>query len=314
MGTTQLPWALSWIVDDLNRDTGFAMLNASIDPDDREVFDELAAGHRIIGSASYGHFPLFHEAYGGKRGDDPREGWKRPEVLACEAWAHCFRDPDQYLPPGKPRMLVSTSDFVEICRVWKVGRRESPPAKRWDLIYTCLPDWFNAMTKNWELAKSCAVRLAEAGARVLLVGCFAIPDAPRHPNIETRPQLRWSEMLQATAQSRIAFFPNCMDASPRALTEAIALDVPVLVNRQILGGWKYVEPETGRFFDDDDDVVSAFFDCLASSFQPRQWLLDHGYGQDGAARRLAAELQALVGPSEKQLNYALPTSQPPDAT
>ena len=105
-----------------------------------------------------------------------------------------------------------------------------------------------------------------------------------------------------------------MDASPRALTEAIALDVPVLVNRQILGGWKYVEPETGRFFDDDDDVVSAFFDCLASSFQPRQWLLDHGYGQDGAARRLAAELQTLVGRSEKQLNYALPTSQPPDAT
>ena len=90
------------------------MLNASIDPDDREVFDELAAGHRIIGSASYGHFPLFHEAYGGKRGEDPREGWERPEVLACEAWAHCFREPDQYLPPGKPRMLVSTSDFVEI--------------------------------------------------------------------------------------------------------------------------------------------------------------------------------------------------------
>src|ERR1700683_4649845 len=312
MGTTELPWALSWIVDEHNRDTGFAMLNAPIDPDVREVFDEVAAGHRMIGSTSYGQFPLHHEAYGGNGGEDPREGWKRPEVLACGAWAHRFRDPDLYLPPGKPRMLVSTSDFVEVSRVWKVGHCDSPPAKRWDLIYVCLPDWFNAMTKNWDLAQPCAIRLAKAGARVLLVGCSAMPDVPRHPNIETRPQLRWSDMLQATAQSRLALFPNGMDASPRALTEAIALDVPVLVNRQILGGWKYVRPETGRFFDDEDDVVNAFFDCLTSSFQPRQWLLDHGYGRDGAARRLAAELQALVGPSERQLNYALPTSQPPD--
>ena len=56
MGTTELPWALSWIVDEHNRDTGFAMLNAPIEPDVREVFDEVAAGHRMIGSTSYGHF------------------------------------------------------------------------------------------------------------------------------------------------------------------------------------------------------------------------------------------------------------------
>ena len=197
-------------MDEHNRDTGFAMLNAPIEPDVREVFDEVAAGHRMIGSTSYGQFPLHHEAYGGNGGEDPREGWKRPEVLACEAWAHCFRDPDLYLPPGKPRMLVSTSDFVEVSRVWKVGHCDSPPAKRWDLIYVCLPDWFNALTKNWDLARPCAIRLAEAGARVLLVGCSAMPDVPRHPNIETRPQLRWSDMLQATAQSRLAFFPNGM--------------------------------------------------------------------------------------------------------
>ena len=211
-------------------------------------------------------------------------------------------------------MLVSTSDFVEVSRVWKVGHGDSPPAKRWDLIYVCLPDWFNAMTKNWDLAQPCAIRLAEAGARVLLVGCSAIPDTaspPKHRDPATAPMERHAPSHGPVSPG---LFSQRHGRVTRALTEAIALDVPVLVNRQILGGWKYVGPETGRFFDDEDDVVNAFFDCLASSFQPRQWLLDHGYGHDGAARRLAAELQALVGRSERQLNYALPTSQPPDVT
>ena len=190
MGTTELPWALSWIVDEHNRDTGFAMLNAPIEPDVREVFDEVAAGHRMIGSTSYGQFPLHHEAYGGNGGEDPREGWKRLEVLACEAWAHCFRDPDHYLPPGKPRMLVSTSDFVEVSRVWKVGHCDSPPAKRWDLIYVCLPDWFNALTKNWDLAQTLCHSTrgswcTGAPRRVLCHARYASP--PEHRDPATAP-------------------------------------------------------------------------------------------------------------------------------
>ncbi len=73
----------------------------------------MAADHRVIGFTHYGPFPLYHEAYDNRAKDQPaKAGWDRPEVQACEAWAHCFRDPDRYLPPGTPRMLISGSDFI----------------------------------------------------------------------------------------------------------------------------------------------------------------------------------------------------------
>jgi glycosyltransferase involved in cell wall biosynthesis len=305
-----LTWALRWIVDSDRRDTGFAMLRRGLGRRDRPAFEALAADHRFIGFTHYGPFPLYHEAYDGP-GRRPQAGWARPEVAACEAWAHCFRDPDRYLPPGRPRMLMSGSDFVPERQAWRVACADGRPPKRWDLVYSCLPTWLNELQKNWDLGRACLLALARAGARVAVVGRAGLPGLPDHPNLDYLPQLPWSEMMRVTAAARMAFLPNWWDASPRVITEALAVDVPVLVNRQILGGWKYVAPETGGFFDDEADVVEAFWAVLDGPLQPREWLLASGYGQDSAARRLAAELAALGGPVRGELAYALPTSDPP---
>jgi glycosyltransferase involved in cell wall biosynthesis len=308
-----IPWALRWIVDSSRRDTGFAMLRRGIQNRDRAAFDTMAAGHRMIGFTHYGPFPLCHEAYAWQmKGKQRQEAWERPEVKACEAWAHCFRDPDHYLPPGPPRMLISGSDFVNenavINAAWAGGR----PVKRWDVVYSCLPSWLNELQKNWDLARSCLMRLAGAGARIVVAGRSGVPGVPRHPNIDYLSMLPWPEFMRVTASARVAFLPNWWDASPWVMSEALALDVPVLVNRQILGGWKYVAPETGLFFDDETDVVDAFFALLDTPVHPRDWLLANGYGQRAAAERLAAELRALGGGSRAaELNYALPTSDPP---
>jgi hypothetical protein len=107
------PWPLRWIVDEYGRDTGFAMLRRPLQAVEEPAFEQMAADHRMIGFTHYGPFPLYHESYDGRaKGRAPREGWDRPESQACGAWAHCFRDPGQYLPPGKPRWLISGSDFV----------------------------------------------------------------------------------------------------------------------------------------------------------------------------------------------------------
>jgi hypothetical protein len=301
---------MRWMVDEHGRDTGFAMVRRGLDPGHRPAFDTLAADHRMIGFTHYGPFPLYHDAYDGPaRAATPRAGWDRDEVRACEAWAHCFRDPDHYLPPGTPRMLVSGSDFVDAGMAWRLACDGGRPAKRWDLVYSCLPGWLNELQKNWDLARACALLLAEAGARVAMVGRAGLPGCPDHPNIDYLPQLRWDMMMQVTAASRIAFVPNWWDASPRVITEALAVDVPVLVNRRILGGWKYVTPQTGAFFDDETDVVDAFFALLDGDQHPRDWLLANGYGVQAAARRLAAELRALDGPGQSEPTFALPTSE-----
>jgi hypothetical protein len=306
-----IPWPLRWIVDEDRRDTGFAMLRRSIQASQRDAYEEMAAGHRMIGFTHYGLFPLFHEAYDGKaKAASPESGWERPEVMGCEAWAHCFRDPDRYLPPDKPRMLMSGSDFVDEKYAWKLAYGDGRPGKRWDLVYSCPPTWLNELQKNLDLAKACVMPLAEAGLRIAMVGRAGVPGMASHPNIDCLPQLPWSAFLRVTAASRAAFLPNWWDASPRVLTESLALDVPVLVNQRILGGWKYVTAETGVFFHDETDVVDAFQVLLDAPVHPRDWLLAQGYGRDPAARRLAAELRAL---GDNDVAYALPISEPPRA-
>lgn len=55
----------------------------------------------------------------------------------------------------------------------------------------------------------------------------------------------------------------------------MCLDVPILVNRHIVGGWKYVNSETGTFFDSVDNVVPAYMDIMArmqrGELHPREW-------------------------------------------
>ena len=45
----------------------------------------------------------------------------------------------------------------------------------------------------------------------------------------------------ARAARRFAYIPQVHDASPRVTTQALMNDVPLLMNRNIMGGWKYVE-------------------------------------------------------------------------
>ena len=107
------------------------------------------------------------------------------------------------------------------------------------------------------------------------------------------------------AQSRAGFFPNVLDASPVFLTEALCLDVPVVVNRRILGGWKYVRPDTGRFFTSENDVTAAVAACLSESFAPRSWFRAvHGPGN--AASRLASFLGQVAARSPMAASEAVP--------
>lgn len=89
----------------------------------------------------------------------------------------------------------------------------------------------------------------------------------RHPIIDAE--------MRVDGCHRVLFAPNLHDASPRVLAEALCLDVPILVNRHIVGGWKYVHSETGAFFDSIDNVVPAFRDIInglqRGDLHPREW-------------------------------------------
>ena len=63
---------------------------------------------------------------------------------------------------------------------------------------------------------------------------------------------------------------------------------------QILGGWKYVTPSTGVFFDNEDDVAQAAAQCLPGPTDPRAWF-QANYGPMRSSLRLSGFLHSLDG-------------------
>lgn len=309
-----LPWAVRLVVDQDGQDTGFAWLRGQIDEEDREAFDEVAATHRLIGTMQWWGFPLAEYSWGADgyevTPDRPLANpWSRPEIAACEAWTCCARDPARYLPPTTPRFMISESDFVDTDAVWEAayGPWSDPLVpKRWDVICAFDGDRAHEVEGNWGLARRCLERLAgDQGLSVLLVGRSGMPDIPDLPTVEVRPDLSWDESVGCLARSRLALFANHMDPSPQFMTEALATGVPVLAHSGLLGGWHYVQPETGRFFDSESDVAVAALRCLSTDYDTRSWL-DRSFGRDRSARALADFLRGIGGPSD--LRYALPTT------
>jgi hypothetical protein len=66
--------------------------------------------------------------------------------------------------------------------------------------------------------------------------------------------LNQQEFFTYISKSRWVFLPQICDASPRVSTQALSMDKPLLMNRNIMGGWKYLVPGvTGEEFHDIHD-------------------------------------------------------------
>ncbi|MFF0753107.1 hypothetical protein [Streptomyces sp. NPDC004267] len=268
-------------------------------------------GCRFVGATSHLGFP----------GAGFRD--ERDYGLLCEGWLHCFRDPDRFLPPNGPRALVSESDFTDPRRVdpyrlgpYRLGShrcgphragprpapRGLPPELVADVVHVSGAEPWRQRAKNWPLGARCLGRVAgETGLRVLVVD--APPGADPRPGVRLTGPLEWPLLLAVIAAARCLFVPAVLDASPRVLAEALCLDVPVVVNRAILGGWQYVNAFTGVFFDGVDDVVPAVLEAVGTAARPRTWFMAH----HGPARAGARVLRLLRGldPSLPALSHVL---------
>merc|ERR1711879_563532 len=80
-----------------------------------------------------------------------------------------------------------------------------------------------------------------------------IPKSCEGKMVQTTYLERQDDFFSYVKQSRFLFLPQVHDASPRVASQALALNVPLLMNRNLIGGWKYLQPETGEFFNDMAD-------------------------------------------------------------
>ena len=89
-----------------------------------------------------------------------------------------------------------------------------------------------------------------------------------------------SKVASIMERCRFGLFPNKSDCSPLLLTESIVRNKPVLVNEEIVGGWKYVNDQTGCFFSINrlSEFDFTIDKILSSEFYPRDnFMLQYGF-------------------------------------
>ena len=279
-------WPLIGIADERGRLLPYVGLQQpAMTREEEEDIRELEARVSFVGFTSLLTFPRWRPA------DDPFD-----YTSLCRGWCHCFRNPDQYLPAGVPAVLNAFSDFIDYQRTSRDALLPGGPAvgPAWDFLYVCPAESAKAMVKNWPLASRCLpVLCGELGLRGIVVGRRQIGDLPECADrLTVTDELPWPALMRVLANSRMLFVPNEQDPSPRLMAEALCMDVPVVVNRRILGGWHYVNPFTGVFFDDEGDVGAAVRDCLTSWTSPRRWFIAH-HGPLHAGERLRRLLRDI---------------------
>jgi len=224
-------------------------------------------------------------------------------VGSIRNWLCCFSDPKGYGFTDKNNLIeMSESDFYDIDTTDEVdsgagagsgsaGSGAGADDKKYDFIYICLKDndktcpldaW-NAVNRNYRVARECfPIMIREFGLKGLVVGRVGCGlEAEYGDQIEVTDMLEYWDLQQRMRQSRFLFVPNIYDASPRVVSECLTKNVPVLMNRRILCGSKYVDYETGEFFNDQYDVRYALNSLLSKidTISPQKWWKTHYGGQ-----------------------------------
>ena len=210
-----------------------------------------------------------------------------------DAWCHCFRDPDKFINPKKPKLLLSESDFIDRRYIEICSDREA----QWDAFYFTMGGDKSARRKGLSLFIKMLPELAERNMKVIVINYTNKPlhfvsagerqmwkQYSEHVNY-SQNKLGSRATARLMAKCRFGIFPNDSDCSPLLLTECLARNKPVLVNKGILGGWKYVNSETGVFFD-KKCIGRRLDDIRRKDLNPREYFVkNHGF--ENAAKQLA---------------------------
>lgn len=275
-------WPIQRVLTPTREPTGWALVHAPVQSPHRMrlLADLRRDGTRFVGMSSDTTFP--------------RSASHGPidYTHLCEAWCHCSRAPEEFLPAVMPRMRLSLSDFVHPLEVIDLACTV-PSGASFDFVHVTAAEPWKAEAKGWPLALRCLPRLGdELGLRGLVVGADGSMVQPIR-GLTWRPFLPRAQFLSLLARARFLFVPNAADASPRVLAEALSLDVPLLMNRGIVGGWHYLNRRTGVPFDSESDVAVGALSCLAErTWRCRAWFEAH-HGPRRSGTRLARLLSRL---------------------
>ena len=271
----------------------------------QKYYEYIENGIHVFGITAYKSFPRI--ITDGTEGDyETNDDFDYTGNI--KNWLCCFNRPHEYGFTDENNLIVmSESDFYD-------AQDATVTKKKYDFIYVCLKDstpncpinGWNAVNRNFKLAKKCfPIMINEYGMNGLVVGRVDCGlEGIYGDKLEVTDMLEYHVLQERMSQSRFLFVPNIFDASPRVISECITKNVPVLMNKDILCGSKYITYETGEFFESEYDLRPALNKLLnkMDSISPKEWWKKN-YGTDKAEKKLRDFLnQAFPGPLSNIIN------------
>ena len=254
----KVKWPFINLQDENGENINMLCIRGPIDKkEDKDFFNKsLKKGIKFLGCSSYLSFPGLclnkHDKCHKSIPEFQGKPYYHEDYVI--GWAHGFREPDKYIKNNIPKILISESDFCDNNKLDKGNIKII-----YDFIVHCPKDkecdngWYHH-NKNWILCKKTIETLCnkfnQKGILVGRTGCNV--DIKNPKNFEEVDFLKYDKYIEKLKQSKFIIIPSFEDSSPRTLTEAMTLNMPALVNKNILGGWKYVNDKTGIFYDEND--------------------------------------------------------------
>lgn len=248
-------------------------------------------GIHIFGITAYKTFPN-NKLFGKEEGEYERND-DFNYVGEIKDWLCCFSNKETYgFSIFNNVVDISESDFYNA----ETEEKNKSKDKKYDFIYICNKDddkcplkGWNAINRNFDLALKCfpilCNELQMKGLIVGRVGCGL--EKEYGDKLEVVDWLEWYTLQEKMHESKMLFVPNIYDASPRVIAECITKGVPVLMNRKILCGSKYVTYETGELFTDEIDLKSAVTNLQQRMYKisPSKWWSEN-YSQERSQKNL----------------------------
>ena len=221
-----------------------------------------------------------------------------------KGWCHCFREPNKYIKNNLPIELISESDFTNYNDI--IPKKIK---KKYDFIAiqpkdnnNCKDGWYSYY-KNWKLCKKITkILVDELDLKGIIIGrkgCEKDLNIKNIKNLKLTDNVSHYLLKKYINESKFTLLPNLEEASPRVLTESLCLDIPVLVYENILGGWKYINDNTGEFFN-ENNIKDKVQIILNKKYNPRKYFIDN-YGIEKSGYRLKKFLQSIF-PNIKEIN------------
>lgn len=304
-----LKWPFLNIIDENNHKVDIVCLRGPLEKqEDKNLFEKFRdEGKLIIGCSSYLSFP--------NKSNNPicdyNNFFYKDNRLdsIVDGWLHPFRDESAL--KSKNNILISESDFSD--NILKLKNFDVKDKKiNYDFICYCPSDegscdeGWNYYNKNWKLAKKTIEEACNTlNLKGILVGRENCPIDVEKDKLERHERLSYYDFIDKISQSKFMIVSSYEDASPRIISESLLVNTPVLVYKDIIGGWKYVNEKTGLFYD-ESDINLKINKILKDNFKPREYYLNN-FGVEKSGKKFR-DFIVKIDPSfsrYKSLRFAI---------